>query len=64
MIRLDPKQSIGSIALTMTPQTLLVDPAGRVRRSWTGAFTDVIRDEVEKELAVRPHALAEATGGM
>jgi hypothetical protein len=47
----------------LTPQTILVDSSGAVRRNWLGAFASEERRDVESTLGVRlPDSYFETTG--
>lgn len=42
----------GAFAFSGTPETLVISPAGIVKRVWRGAFTDAVKREVEAYLGV------------
>jgi hypothetical protein len=41
-------ESMTSLGLGTTPQTIVISPEGRVLKNWTGAYTDRTRSEVEE----------------
>lgn len=50
--RLSP-DSIASLGLGSTPQTIVISPEGRVLKSWTGAYVESVKPDVEAYFGIR-----------
>ena len=48
------------IGLGATPQTLVISPQGRVLKSWRGAYTGTVQEEVEAYFKVGNEVIKEA----
>lgn len=51
-------ESIQTLGLGSTPQTLVISPEGRVLKNWTGAFSKSVQAEVEEYFDVHLPGLA------
>jgi thioredoxin-related protein len=45
--------SIHSLGLGATPQTIVISPEGRILKNWTGAYIERVRPEVEAYFGIR-----------
>jgi peroxiredoxin len=46
-------ETIRSLGLGSTPQTIVISPEGRVLKNWTGAYTEHLQPEVEAYFGIR-----------
>jgi peroxiredoxin len=57
--RLKP-ETVQSLGLGGTPQTIIVSPEGRILKVWTGAYTENVRPEVEAYFGIQLPGLVSA----
>jgi hypothetical protein len=48
-----PRRADGRKFGSVTPETLIVDPDGRVRHDWQGAYTQEVQKEIESVMGVK-----------
>jgi len=48
-----PSAAVSSYKLGATPETILIDPHGKVVQSWKGAYVGVTRSAIEEVLSVK-----------
>lgn len=54
-------ETVRSLGLGSTPQTIVVSPEGQVLKVWTGAYTENLRPEVEGYFGIQLPGLTPAS---